>query len=109
MHTAKVSESPAADRTMSAREQSVLFHARLALARWTSGSEQPLLPSNVGRTPRAAWYADAQRNFQAWLDCGGFTQHDHEPEADRSTEHPSEPDGRATQATAPLISPIPTL
>jgi hypothetical protein len=109
MHTAKVSESPAVDRTMSAREQSALFPARLALARWTSGSEQPLLPSNVGRTPRAAWYAEAQRNFQAWLERGGFTQHDHEPEDDRSSERPSEPDGRTTHPTASLNSPIPTL
>jgi hypothetical protein len=32
---------------------------------------------------RAAWLARAQHDFQAWLDSGGFVQHDDDtPEAD---------------------------
>jgi hypothetical protein len=71
-------ETVAADRTTIVSEQSALFPTRLALARWTMGGDFPHLHGGAAaRLPlRAAWYASATRNFQDWLECGGFTQHD---------------------------------
>lgn len=58
-----------------AHEHSALFPARLALVRWMRGGETPHVHTPAHQLPRAAWYAQAQRNFQAWLDAGGFHQH----------------------------------
>lgn len=75
MPTFKVTNSTE-ERARIAREQSALFSTRLALARWSSGGQLP----GDGEPPlRAAWYAQAQRNFQAWLDQGGFAQYDEAP------------------------------
>lgn len=86
MHTTKhpapdtgnlsLSEPVVADRMAIAREQSVLFPTRLALARWTSGGDIPHLCSNRSPSARASWYDQAQRDFQTWLERGGFTQYD---------------------------------
>ena len=74
------SASIRAARLSLARSQSTLFPTRLALARWTAGGNVPHLHSN-GKLPlRAAWFARAQREFQAWLDAGGFVQHEEVPE-----------------------------
>ena len=56
-----------------ARDQAVLFPTRLAMARWRGG-----LPHLHGGQPplRAAWHARIVRDYQAWLDRGGFAQHD---------------------------------
>lgn len=57
-----------------ASNHAALFPTRLALARWSGGgvphlhAGEPLL--------RAAWFAHFQRNHQAWLERGGFAQHD---------------------------------
>lgn len=49
------------------------FSARLALARWTRGGDIPHVFSSVRNLPaRAVWYAEAERQFQAWLERGGF-------------------------------------
>jgi len=49
------------------------FPTRLALARWTRGGDIPHVYSSTRNVPmRAAWYAQAQRHFQAWLENGGF-------------------------------------
>ena len=49
------------------------FPTRLALARWTRGGDIPHVYSSTRNMPmRAAWYAQAQRQFQAWLEKGGF-------------------------------------
>ena len=49
------------------------FPTRLALARWTRGGDIPHVYSPTCNVPmRAAWYAQAQRQFQAWLESGGF-------------------------------------
>ncbi|QJE00890.1 hypothetical protein HH212_13370 [Massilia forsythiae] len=61
-----------------AHEHSALFPARLALVRWMRGGETPHVHTPTHQLPRAAWFAQAQRNFQAWLDAGGFHQHDEE-------------------------------
>jgi hypothetical protein len=57
----------------SAAEHVSAFPARLALARWMQGGDIPHVYSSTHQAPaRAAWYAQAQRDFQAWLENGGF-------------------------------------
>ena len=56
-----------------AKDHASLFPTRLALARWRSGvctlqTGQPSL--------RAAWFARLGCEHQAWLERGGFTQHE---------------------------------
>lgn len=94
MQTVKVPESTPVDRTTIAREQSALFPAQLAMARWVSGGDLPDLNGNARLSLRAAWYAQAQRNFQAWLDRGGFTQYDEAP----GGREPPAPDGKEHSA-----------
>ncbi len=49
------------------------FPTRLALARWTQGGDIPHVYASTRNMPtRAAWYAQAQHQFQAWLEKGGF-------------------------------------
>ena len=75
----QLSAAPAslkAARLSLARSESTLFPTRLALARWTAGGDLPHLYGNSNAPLRAAWLNQAQRNFQAWLDGGGFAQHD---------------------------------
>ena len=60
-----------ADRHTIARLHASGFPARLALARWQYGGEAPHLHPGVPAL-RAAFYAGARRDFQAWLECGGF-------------------------------------
>ena len=75
MQTVKVLESHMEDRQNVAREHSALFPTRLALARWCNGDLPH--PHHAHQPPlRAAWLAKAQRDFQAWLENGGFAQHD---------------------------------
>lgn len=77
MQTVKVPESSIEDRKKLAREHSALFPTRLALARWTNG-DVPHLHDAHPPLQRAAWLANVQRDYQAWLDSGGFTQHKHD-------------------------------
>ena len=56
-----------------AQDYVAAFPTRLALARWTRGGDIPHVYSSTRNVPmRAAWYAQAQRQFQAWLEKGGF-------------------------------------
>ena len=64
-----------AARLSLARSHRAQFPTRLALARWTSGGSLPHLAGTV-LPARAAWFDRAQRDFQAWLDNGGFVQHE---------------------------------
>jgi hypothetical protein len=49
------------------------FSTRLALARWMQGGDIPHVYSYTRYVPtRAAWYAQAQNQFEAWLEKGGF-------------------------------------
>ncbi|HEX9172631.1 MAG TPA: hypothetical protein VF861_08215 [Telluria sp.] len=73
---AGLDENVALDRTTIVREQSALFPTRLALARWSMGGDFPQLHSGAKLPLRAAWYGQATRNFQGWLEAGGFAQHD---------------------------------
>lgn len=74
MHTVKVEQLTVEERRDHAREQSAIFPTRLALARWMNGAEPQL---HYFHPPlRAVWLAKAQRDFQTWLDNGGFVQHD---------------------------------
>ena len=62
-----------------AAEYVAVFPTRLALARWMRGGDTPHVASSTRDVPmRAAWYAQAQSQFQAWLEDGGF----HRPEPD---------------------------
>ncbi len=70
------SSSLRAARLALARSQCAQFPTRLALARWTSGGNVPHLHGNTNPPLRAAWLARAQRDFQAWLEQGGFAQHE---------------------------------
>lgn len=92
---AGVAESVALDRTTIIREQSALFPTRLALGRWMMGGDFPHLhDAGAARLPlRAAWYASATRNFQDWLDCGGFAQHDEIDAANERAHQPPVADG----------------
>jgi hypothetical protein len=92
MQTVKDQLSNVEERTQNALEQSALFPTRLAIARWTSGADP--LRSHLAQPPaRAAWLAAAQRDFQAWLDGGGFAQHD------QAANDPA-PDGHQAQTWA---------
>ena len=63
--------------TKVAQEYAAIFPTRLALARWTRGGDLPHVHCFEHQLPmRAAWYEQAQRQFQAWLETGGF----HQPE-----------------------------
>lgn len=56
-----------------AKDHASLFPTRLAMARWRSGVSN----LHTGQPPlRAAWFARLGREHQAWLDHGGFTQHE---------------------------------
>ena len=65
-----------AARLSLARSQCAQFPTRLALARWTGGGNVPHLHGHAHLPLRAAWFARAQRDFQAWLENGGFVQHE---------------------------------
>jgi hypothetical protein len=70
------SASIRAARLSLARSQCAQFPVRLALARWTSGGNVPHLRGQTALPLRAAWFDRAQRDFQAWLEQGGFVQHE---------------------------------
>jgi hypothetical protein len=71
------SSSAKSSGTMVAQEYAAIFPTRLALARWTRGGDIPHVHCFEHQLPmRAAWYEQAQRRFQAWLESGGF----HQPE-----------------------------
>lgn len=56
-----------------ASEYAAVLPTRLALARWTRGGDTPHVFASAHNVPmRAAWYGQAQRQFQAWLEDGGF-------------------------------------
>ena len=61
-----------------ARFHAALFPTRLALSRWQHGGHIPHLHYGAPAL-RAAWYATARRDFQAWLDRGGFSQYEDAP------------------------------
>ena len=81
-----------AERRQTARFHAALFPTRLALARWQHGGH---LPHLHGGEPalRAAWFATARRDFQAWLDRGGFSQHDDALLLDACPDDSPVPDG----------------
>jgi hypothetical protein len=71
--------SPFSARTATDRERCSNAHyvaalsTRLALERWTKGGDIPHVYSYTRHVPtRAAWYAQAENQFQAWLEKGGF-------------------------------------
>jgi hypothetical protein len=76
-HSTPSSTAATSSGTKVAQEYAATFPTRLALARWTRGGDIPHVHCFEHQLPmRAAWYEQAQRRFQAWLESGGF----HEPE-----------------------------
>jgi hypothetical protein len=58
-------------------EQSALYAAKLAIARWINGSSEAAAAiAPAADLARAHWYAETQRNFQEWLGKGGFAQYE---------------------------------
>lgn len=56
-----------------AQRHLIALPTRLAMMRWMRGGDIPHIPA-PGRdaSKRAAWYGRMQRDFQAWLEAGGF-------------------------------------
>jgi hypothetical protein len=78
-HSTPSSSAAKSSGTKVAQEYAAIFPTRLALARWTRGGDIPHVHCFEHQLPmRAAWYEQAQRRFQAWLETGGF----HQPESD---------------------------
>jgi hypothetical protein len=102
---AGLAETIAIDRTTIVREQSALFPTRLALARWTMGGDFPHLQGfAAAKLPlRSAWFASATRNFQEWIDCGGFAQHDEAEVAAEASNQPQLFDVTPTLVPRPPI------
>jgi hypothetical protein len=96
-HSTPSSFAAKSSGTKVAQENAAIFPTRLALARWTRGGDIPHVHCFEHQLPmRAAWYEQAQRRFQAWLETGGFHQPepgsvdsviaDTAPQADPATE-----------------------
>lgn len=58
------------------QEQAALLTTRLAMARWTSGHNEPLAQGTAAQPFRAAFYARAQDAFFAWIERGGMWEAD---------------------------------
>ena len=72
-HSTPSSLAAKSSGTKVAEEYAATLQTRLALARWTRGGDIPHVHCFEHQLPmRAAWYAEAQRQFQAWLEAGGF-------------------------------------
>ena len=67
--------SRATAHSLIALEQSALYAARLAIARWINSSSDAM-PISDPAISKAAWYTQTQQNFQEWLGRGGFAQYD---------------------------------
>lgn len=80
-----------------AREHAAFFPTRLALARWSCGSVQR---GEEAAPQRAAWYARIGREHQAWLDRGGFAQHEETPPL-------RQPAMWQPPVAAPFVPPLP--
>lgn len=68
-------ESHAEAHSLIALEQSALYAARLAIARWINNSAESV-PAPDAAAARVSWYTEAQQNFQEWLGRGGFAQYE---------------------------------
>jgi hypothetical protein len=100
-----LAETVAVDRTTNVSEQSALFPTRLALARWTMGGDFPHLHGvAAARLPlQSAWFASATRNFQEWIECGGFAQYDEGEVANEPGHQPKLFNVTSTPAPRPPI------
>jgi hypothetical protein len=76
-HSTPSSPAATSSGTKVAQEYAATFLTQLALARWTRGGDIPHVHCFDHQLPmRTAWYEQAQRHFQAWLEAGGL----HQPE-----------------------------
>jgi hypothetical protein len=71
-------ESMADAHTRIALEHSAMVSAQLAIARWSNGTlgEHAPLSALDEVASRGRWLTQAQRQFQDWLEHGGFAQHE---------------------------------
>jgi hypothetical protein len=71
-------ESTADAHARIALEHSAMVSAKLAIARWSNGSlgEHAPLSALDEVASRGRWLTQAQRQFQDWLEHGGFAQHE---------------------------------
>ncbi|WP_426175891.1 hypothetical protein [Massilia sp. TWR1-2-2] len=62
-------------------EECARYEAQLAIARWISDSAGVPAKAEAPAPAlgRAVWLAHAQKNFQQWLRCGGFSQYEVAP------------------------------
>lgn len=69
-------------RQRAAAEAAAAHRARLALSRWCSGDTPAALKTaaTLHPGPQAQWHAALQRQFNAWLDAGGFAAQEREEE-----------------------------
>jgi hypothetical protein len=96
-HSTPSSSAAKSSGTKVAQEYAAIFPTRLALARWTRGGDIPHVHCFEHQLPmRAAWYEQAQRRFQAWLETGGF----HQPESDSPDSVIAETPPQADKTTA---------
>ncbi len=89
-----------------ALEQSALYAAQLAIARWINSSADAALRTKppAPTSPRTAWYAQAQENFQEWLGRGGFAQYD-TPRVEGAAPNPDEA-AEADSAALPMATKL---
>ncbi|WP_229219825.1 hypothetical protein [Rugamonas fusca] len=64
-----------------AAEAAAAHRTALALSRWRSGETASALKTaaTLHPGPQAQWHAALQRQFNAWLEAGGFAAQEREP------------------------------
>lgn len=103
-HSTPSSFAATSSGTKVAQEYAAIFPTRLALARWTRGGDIPHVHCFEHQLPmRSAWYEQAQRRFQTWLESGGF--HQAEPGCVDSViaDAPPQADERALLSTEVVV------
>jgi hypothetical protein len=98
-HSTSSSSAANSSETKVAQEFAAIFPTRLALARWTRGGDIPHVHCFEHQLPmRARWYEHAQRQFQNWLEAGGF----HQPALDSTDSGIVEAPPTGAACTLPL-------
>lgn len=71
------SDAQADARARNVLEQSAMYAAQLAIARWINSSSSALRQADMPGPEmfRARWHAQAQQDFEVWRGRGGFAQH----------------------------------
>ncbi len=77
-----------ATRRDTAQEHAAMHSAQLGIARWSSGNSyiQMELASTLMPTSQVKWHAQAQQDFQAWLQQGGFAGPALQPDSTQASD-----------------------